>query len=246
MSRLFLDTIRAFAAREVEPAAADIDRTGRVPEGLVATMRRMGLLDIGEDGPEPRELLDVVETLARSSASVAMLVVAPAAAGRGSVPERDEAPATTGLRGVREGVTAALGPFAGCEPLLGVAAVGVGVAARAYELTTSYAATRSAFGRALAEFPVLADTMERMARDLALARACLARAVGADDRSVAALAADTAARAAVRAAYSAIQLHGGYGYMAEYGVERLARDAISLRALVAGLSRSETTTFPTS
>lgn len=245
MSQLFLDTVRAFAARAVEPVAADIDRLDRVPVDLVSIMRDMDLLTVDEDGPEQPVLLDAIEILARSSASVAMLVAAPlTAAELLSSPEQPAAgqtPASTGLRGVRVQFAASAASIERRrEVLLGIAAVAVGVASRAHDLTAAYAATRSAFGRKLTDFPVLDETLAKIGARIVLTRALLAHAIDADNLPSANEAARTATEAAVSVAFSAIQLHGGYGYMTEYGVERLARDAVSLRALVSGLTAPET------
>jgi alkylation response protein AidB-like acyl-CoA dehydrogenase len=69
-------------------------------------------------------------------------------------------------------------------------------------------------------------------RDLCAAEAAVMAATG--DVTRVAGAARTAAEAAVRATGEAIQLHGGYGYIVDTGVERLLRDALSIRARVLG------------
>lgn len=237
---LFLDSVRAFTSRAIEPVAADIDQADRVPAGLLSAMRDIDLLAVDGDGPELPELLEVIEFIARTSASVAMLIAMPAAAVELLAPSGRQEPAgtqrTTGLRGVPAGFAEAADAGQRRIALLGAAAVAVGVSGAAHERAAAYAATRTAFGRTLTEFPVLERKLAEMAARIVASRMLLARAVVSDDVDTAGITARSATRTAVAVTYSAIQLHGGYGYMAEYGVEKLARDAISLRALVSQIN----------
>lgn len=120
--------------------------------------------------------------------------------------------------------------------LLGAAACGI--AESAWSAARRYTGSRTQFGRALAAFPAVAAMLDDMAADVADRLGGLVSAAAAPGRPEGA-APDTAAlaracaRAAVRVADCAIQLHGGYGYLAEYRVERGLRDAVTLRALVA-------------
>lgn len=111
----------------------------------------------------------------------------------------------------------------------GAAAVAAGIAEAAAQAALDYSGTRVQFGAALTELPTVRAALSAQA---AGARAALTTAVAADlDRpgELAAVLA-LACEAAIDVAAAALQSHGGYGYMAEYGVEGLLRDAVSLRA----------------
>jgi alkylation response protein AidB-like acyl-CoA dehydrogenase len=210
-----VDTVATFVTREVYPAAALIDETGEVPANLVDTMIALGVIGLADEDVELVDVLRVVEALGAGSAAVALLVVAPEAA-------TGEARDRTGLRGVRSGVTST----ADRETLaLAAAAAAIGAAIRAQEEAVRYLANREAFGQVLVDVPVLAATLAHHRAALDAARAALWEC-GATRAT---------AGVAVAACYDAIQLHGGYGYTTEYQVERIARDCISLRALIAEL-----------
>jgi alkylation response protein AidB-like acyl-CoA dehydrogenase len=124
------------------------------------------------------------------------------------------------------------GPAAGRAGALldaGAAAVAAGIAEASAQAALAYSGSRIQFGAALTDLPTVRASLSAQA---ATARAALATAVSADlDRpeDLAAALAQTC-ELAVDVAAAAVQSHGGYGYMAEYGVEGLLRDAISLRA----------------
>ncbi|MGH3320091.1 MAG: acyl-CoA dehydrogenase family protein [Streptosporangiaceae bacterium] len=122
--------------------------------------------------------------------------------------------------------------------LLGATACGI--AESAWAAARDYAGSRAQFGRRLREFPALACRLDEMAeqtrgRLLILTDAAreAARQAGHASRTDPARVAARCARTAVEVADAAIQLHGGYGYLAEYPVERGLRDAVTVRALVA-------------
>jgi alkylation response protein AidB-like acyl-CoA dehydrogenase len=126
--------------------------------------------------------------------------------------------------------------------LLGAAAAGVASSAAA--AARGYVATRQQFGAPIAELPAVAALLSETEQD---AHACavemveLAGAVTASapaprpSPDVAKACAQRCARTAVRVAERAIQLHGGYGYLREYPVERALRDVVTLRALIAAI-----------
>lgn len=122
--------------------------------------------------------------------------------------------------------------------LLLLSATACGIAESAWAAALSYSRSRTQFGRLLAEFPAVAAMLDSMAQELAGRLDALVGAAGAPAR-VAGGARDPASlagscgRSAVRIADRAIQLHGGYGYLAEYPVERALRDAVTVRALAA-------------
>ncbi|MBN1828208.1 MAG: acyl-CoA dehydrogenase family protein [Deltaproteobacteria bacterium] len=112
-----------------------------------------------------------------------------------------------------------------------VAAIGVGLARRAFDVTLAYAKERKQFGQRLCDLPVARDTLVKMWKKVELADMALMKAAWkvqehAEDRGVyASLAKNTAADAALFCANEGLHLHGGYGFMTEYEISKLARDA---------------------
>jgi alkylation response protein AidB-like acyl-CoA dehydrogenase len=117
---------------------------------------------------------------------------------------------------------------------LTVAAIAVGVAAAAFEAATAYAAERRQFGSAISTFPAIQWLLDGMRTAIAVAASSLWYAVEAPESEPAMRAALLASQTARSVSLDAIQVHGGYGYIAEYSVERHLRDAISLRARAGG------------
>lgn len=111
---------------------------------------------------------------------------------------------------------------------LGAAAVAAGIAGAAADDARDYAAVRRQFGDTLIALPtVRLGLLEQATRAAVALNAVLA----APEDELAALAvARDACEAAVEVAAAALQSHGGYGYLVEYGVEGRLRDAVSLRA----------------
>ena len=113
---------------------------------------------------------------------------------------------------------------------IGVAAQAVGIAQAAYEAALEYSKQRTQFGRPICEFQaiqwMLADMATRIeAARLLMYKAALAKQSGARFSKEAAMAKLNASETATWVADRAIQVHGGYGYMKEYPVERNYRDA---------------------
>ncbi|HOO91678.1 MAG TPA: acyl-CoA dehydrogenase family protein [Syntrophales bacterium] len=112
-----------------------------------------------------------------------------------------------------------------------VAAIGVGLAKRAFDVTLEYTKERKQFGQRICDIPVARDTLVQMWKkvelaDLALMKAAFKVQEQAEDRGVyASLAKNTAAEAALFCTREGLHLHGGYGFMAEYEISKLARDA---------------------
>jgi alkylation response protein AidB-like acyl-CoA dehydrogenase len=113
---------------------------------------------------------------------------------------------------------------------LNIAACSLGGAQCAMEKSLSYMKERKAFGKRLDEFQALQFRLADMATDLEASRALLWRAAAAYDRKEAnatALSAMTkrfVTDACFNVANQALQLHGGYGYLAEFGIEKIVRD----------------------
>ena len=106
----------------------------------------------------------------------------------------------------------------------------VSIAELAYRESVEYAKQRHAFGKTLSGFQVVRHKLADMATQIAAARAltgeCVTRFLaGEQTPSLAAMAKNTATDMCSNVCDQAVQIHGGYGYMREYVVERLYRDA---------------------
>ena len=113
---------------------------------------------------------------------------------------------------------------------LNIAACSLGGAQAALDKAVTYMGERKAFGKTLAEFQALQFKLADMAIDLEAARTFLWRAATALDQKspdatrLCAMAKKFATDAGFEIANSALQLHGGYGYLADYGLEKIVRD----------------------
>ncbi len=113
---------------------------------------------------------------------------------------------------------------------IGIAAQALGIAAGAYELSVKYSKEREAFGKPISQHQAIAFKLADMATEIEAARLLVYRAAwmkdqGMDYTSAAAMAKLFASEVAMKHTVEAIQVHGGYGYVKEYHVERLMRDA---------------------
>jgi alkylation response protein AidB-like acyl-CoA dehydrogenase len=113
---------------------------------------------------------------------------------------------------------------------IGIAAFSVGIAQASLEASMRYAKERKQFGRAIADFQAVQFKIADMATHLDAARlltwrAALRRDRGQEHTTESSMAKLFAGEAAVQIALDAIQIHGGYGYLKEYSVERYLRDA---------------------
>lgn len=113
---------------------------------------------------------------------------------------------------------------------IGIAAQSVGMAQAAFEAARDYAGERKAFGKAIAEHQAVAFRLADMATQIEAARqlvwhAASLREAGIPCISQASMAKLFASEIAERVCSDAIQIHGGYGYMRDYPVERIYRDA---------------------
>ncbi|MCX5828699.1 MAG: acyl-CoA dehydrogenase family protein [Deltaproteobacteria bacterium] len=112
-----------------------------------------------------------------------------------------------------------------------VAAIGVGLARRALDVTLNYTRERKQFGQRICDLPVARDTLTAMWKKVELAKLALMKSAyaleeKAEDRGLyASLAKNTAAEAALFCANEGLHLHGGYGFMTEYEISKLVRDA---------------------
>jgi butyryl-CoA dehydrogenase len=113
---------------------------------------------------------------------------------------------------------------------IGIAAQAVGIAQAVLEESIAYARQRSQFGRPICDFQAIQWMLADMATEITAARLLVHQAARAKDAGgkfakEAAMAKLYAAEMAMRAAINGVQIHGGYGYMKEYTIERLFRDA---------------------
>src|SRR5262249_37018165 len=113
---------------------------------------------------------------------------------------------------------------------IGIASQACGVARAALEATLRYTRERRAFGHLLAEFQAVRFMLANMATELSAAELLTLRAAGLKESGQpftceASMAKVSASEMANRAADRAVQLHGGYGYVDEFPVERYLRDA---------------------
>ncbi len=113
---------------------------------------------------------------------------------------------------------------------LGMAAQAVGVAQAALDESIKYAKERKQFGQPIAKFQAISFMIADMATEIAAARelvynAAALKDAGKDATVACSMAKYYAAEMANRCAYKAVQIHGGYGYIKEYKVERIYRDA---------------------
>lgn len=113
---------------------------------------------------------------------------------------------------------------------IGIAAQALGIAAGALEFSLKYAHERKAFDKPIIEHQAIAFKLAKMATDIDAARMLVYKAawlkdMGRDYATAAAMAKYYASKVANDVAREAVQVHGGYGYVKEYHVERLFRDA---------------------
>lgn len=111
-----------------------------------------------------------------------------------------------------------------------IAALGVGLAQGAYEAALRYAHERKQFGRPIYDFQAIQHKLTDMAMEIEAARLLTYQAAWMADRGVrvtkqAAMAKLFSSEAAVRIANEALQIHGGYGFLKDYPVEKFYRDA---------------------
>jgi len=113
---------------------------------------------------------------------------------------------------------------------IGIASQALGIASGAYELSLAYSKQRKAFGKEIAQHQAIQFKLADMATRIEAARLlCLRAAWDKDQHNDYALSSSMAkvyaSETAMWTATEAVQIHGGYGYVKEYHVERLMRDA---------------------
>ena len=113
---------------------------------------------------------------------------------------------------------------------IGIAAQALGIASGAYELALQYSKERKAFGKEISKHQSIAFKLADMATEIDAARLLCLKAAWLKDKGknydkVGAMAKVFASETAMKTTVEAVQVHGGYGFVKEYHVERLMRDA---------------------
>jgi alkylation response protein AidB-like acyl-CoA dehydrogenase len=113
---------------------------------------------------------------------------------------------------------------------IGIASQALGIASGAYELALEYAKTRKAFGKTISDHQAIQFKLADMATEIEAARLLIYKAAQLKDAHdnydlASSMAKVFASEVAMKTTVEAVQIHGGYGYVKEYHVERLMRDA---------------------
>jgi len=113
---------------------------------------------------------------------------------------------------------------------IGIAAQALGIAGGAYELSIAYSHERETFGKAINKHQAIAFKLADMATDIEAAKMLVYRSAWMKDQgmnfdSASSMAKLFASDIAMKHSVEAVQIHGGYGFVKEYHVERLMRDA---------------------
>ena len=113
---------------------------------------------------------------------------------------------------------------------IGIASQALGIASGAYELAVAYSKERKAFGKPISEHQAIQFKLADMATEIEAARLLCLKAAWSKDQhadyaQASSMAKLFASEVAMKTTVEAVQVHGGYGYVKEYHVERLMRDA---------------------
>jgi alkylation response protein AidB-like acyl-CoA dehydrogenase len=113
---------------------------------------------------------------------------------------------------------------------IGIASQALGIASGAYELALKYSKERKAFGKEINQHQIIAFKLADMATEIEAARLLCLKSAWLKDNgknydTLGAMAKVFSSETAMRTTVEAVQIHGGYGFVKEYHVERLMRDA---------------------
>jgi len=113
---------------------------------------------------------------------------------------------------------------------IGIASQALGIASGAYELALQYSKERKAFGKEISKHQAIAFKLADMATEIEAARLLCLKSAWLKDNgenydTLGAMAKVFASETAMKTTVEAVQVHGGYGFVKEYHVERLMRDA---------------------
>lgn len=243
---------RQFAESELRPHVEQWDHDCAISAEVTAQLAELGFFDMLASGDfDMPAYIAAVEELAWGEPGVALLVAtanARGATGARLAMTTDEHGAmlltptnamgkrisTMGFRTVDISVVdSASRPASSDGALIGIAAIAVGIAQAALGHAARYADLREQFGTKLREFEGLQYKLAEMAMRTSAARALLNTAVLQPDASAAAMAKLFASETAMWVTTQAVQIFGGYGYMRDYPVEKLMRDAKATEMLEA-------------
>jgi alkylation response protein AidB-like acyl-CoA dehydrogenase len=113
---------------------------------------------------------------------------------------------------------------------IGIASQALGIASGAYELALKYSKERKTFGKEIFQHQAIAFKLADMATEIEAARLLCLKAAWLKDKGknydkLSAMAKVFTSETAMKTTVEAVQVHGGYGFVKEYHVERLMRDA---------------------
>ncbi len=113
---------------------------------------------------------------------------------------------------------------------IGIASQALGIASGAYELALAYSKERKAFGKTINQHQIIQFKLADMATQIEAARLLCLKAAWLKDKhldygTASAMAKVFSSKVAMDTTIEAVQIHGGYGFVKEYHVERLMRDA---------------------
>jgi alkylation response protein AidB-like acyl-CoA dehydrogenase len=113
---------------------------------------------------------------------------------------------------------------------IGIASQALGIASGAYELSLQYSKERKAFGKTISDLQAIQFKLADMATEIEAARLLCLKAAWLKDHGMPYAQASSMAKlyasdVAMKTTVEAVQIHGGYGFVKEYHVERLMRDA---------------------
>src|SRR5216684_2007036 len=248
------ETARDFAAERLRPFAAECDRGSIFPREAIAEMGRLGLMGMlvpeawGGAASDHVSYALALEEIAAGDGSCSTIMSVHNSVGCmpvlkfGSAEQKlglhasdtahlvfDEMALTPDLLLGREGegYKIALANLEGGR--IGIGAQAVGMARAALEAATAYAKERKSFGVVIAEHQAVAFRLADMATQIEAARQLVLHAAALRDAGTpclkeAAMAKLFASEMAERVCSDAIQIHGGYGYLQDFPVERIYRD----------------------
>jgi alkylation response protein AidB-like acyl-CoA dehydrogenase len=245
---------RQFSQSDVRPHVEKWDHDGAIPPETLAQIAELGffgMLTPEEQGGmafDTATYAAAIEELAWGEPGLALLVAAANVAGSEEVKEARLAmldddtggmflvPATAsgarvstlGFRTVEiiRAERSAVAAQSSGAALIGIAAIAIGIAQAAFEHAQAYANEREQFATKLRDFEGLQYKLAEMATRIAAARALLVDVCNADESGSGPMMAKVfASEAAMWVTTQAVQIFGGYGYMRDYPVEKLMRDA---------------------
>lgn len=243
---------RQFAASDLRPYVEQWDHDGAIPSAVLAQLDELGffgmLLGEADDGMgfDLPTYVAALEELAWGEPGVALLVAAANANGvqadklskvglitdergmfvvPGAGAQLGERVTTLGFRTVPLQRAEGPAPESSAVSLLGIAAIALGIAQAALEYARGYADEREQFNTKLRDFEGIQYKLAEMVMRIEAARALLQKAAAEPSEATTAMAKVFASETAMWVTTQAVQIYGGYGYMRDYPVEKLMREA---------------------